>query len=95
MAKIGANENKYRMLTLEGSFRLQTLVELLFHTLPMMIVILLDSNQKTEWTVLSLFAVWISSLMILKNLGFVTIFMLRFCVEGSEDVQLRPLTGKK
>lgn len=46
VAKIGANENKYRMLAVEGSFRLQTLVELLFHTLPMMIVILLDSNEK-------------------------------------------------
>jgi len=91
-SKFAMDDTVFQLLTLEKSFRVQVIVETFFHTLPMIFVISHYSNA-TEWSGLGKFTVFIMALMLIKNLGILTIFVTQKCIDGHDDPDMRPFTG--
>jgi len=81
----------YNMMTLEGCFRIQTFVELFFHTVPL-IVIESFSNEATEWTSIAKLTMIVMIVMIVKNMCLVTMFAIRKLIDNSRDAAMRPQT---
>jgi hypothetical protein len=79
------------MMTLEGCFRIQTFVELFFHTVPL-IVIESFSNEATEWTSIAKLTMIVMIVMIVKNTCLVTMFAIRKLIDNSRDAAMRPQT---
>ena len=74
LKKFQFEELTFNLMTLEKSFRVQVIIELISHTLPMIIIISYYSNS-LEWTGTGKFTVFLMALMFIKNLGIVTIFI--------------------
>ena len=85
-------EVKFKLMTLENLFRIQTFLELFLLTVPMMIVISSTSNA-TEWSLIARIAIILSATMFAKNLGVMTIFVIRKFIDGAEDPPMRPRTN--
>ena len=83
---------RFNLMQLESSYRVQTVIELFSHTLPMMALVSHHSNA-VGWTGAGKFAVLIMALMFIKNLGTLTIFVTQKCIDGKEDPDMRPFTG--
>ena len=85
-------EIKYKIMTLENLYRMQTFLELFLLTVPMMIVISSVSNA-LEWTLMARVAIICSALSFTKNLATMTIFVIRKFIDGAEDPPMRPRTS--
>lgn len=85
-------EVKFKLMTLENLFRIQTFLELFLLTVPMMIVISSVSNA-VEWTLMARIAIILSAVSFTKNLGIMTIFVIRKFIDGAEDPPMRPRTS--
>lgn len=85
---------KFNIMTLENLYRIQTMLELFFHTIPMMIVVSSVSNA-LEWSITARIAITFSAVMFAKNLGVVTIFAIRKFIDGAEDPPMRPRTSQQ
>jgi len=85
-------EVKYKLMTLENLFRIQTFLELFLLTVPMMIVISSVSNA-IEWTIMARIAIIFSAVSFTKNLAVMTIFVIRKFIDGAEDPPMRPRTS--
>ena len=79
-------------MSAEKSFRIQTVIELATHTLPLLIVISVYSNSG-EWTGLGRFTVLILVLMLVKNLAILTRYITQKFIEDFSDPDMRPNTG--
>lgn len=91
--KFNTPDVKFNLMTLENLYRVQTMLEMFFLTLPMMIVVSSNSNA-LEWTVTARLAIVFSALMFAKNLCVITIFAIRKFIDGAEDPPMRPRTSK-
>ena len=80
--KFGFDQDTFNLMTAEKSYRVQSIVELFFHTLPMIIVISVYSNAN-EWSGIGKLAVLIHALMFIKNLGILTLFVTQRCIDGN------------
>lgn len=79
------------VLSLEGSFVIEILAEWTV-TLPALILMALNSNA-VGWTGNAVFAILVSSAMLIRNLGFCTIYATRKWIDGIEDAKMRPQTA--
>ena len=87
-------EIKFKLMTLENLFRIQTFLELFFLTVPMMIVISSVSNA-TEWSLIARIGIILAATSFTKNLGVLTIFVIRKFIDGAEDPPMRPRTSSQ
>ena len=85
-------EMKFKLMTLENLFRIQTFLELFLLTIPMMIVVSSVSNA-LEWTGVARMAIIFSAVSFTKNLAVMTIFVIRKFIDGAEDPPMRPRTS--
>lgn len=92
--RFGLPDTKFNLMTLENLYRVQTFLEFLFLTIPMLIVISSVSNNNDQWTGVARLAVILSCLMFTKNLSIMTIFIIRKFIDGAEDPPMRPRTSK-
>jgi len=90
--RFGLQETKFKLMTLENLFRIQTFMELFLLTVPMLIVVSSTGNA-TEWTLIARIAIILAAAMFTKNLGIVTIFAIRKFIDGAEDPPMRPRTS--
>jgi hypothetical protein len=84
----------FNLTTLEGSFRIQTFVEMFMHTIPLMII-QSSSNNSSKWTGNAKLTMLVMIVMLIKNLCLVTIFAIRKYIDGTYDPQMRPLTSQR
>jgi len=90
--RFNAPDVKFNLMTLENLYRIQTMLELFFLTIPMMVVVSSVSNA-LEWSLAARIAIIFSALMFAKNLCVVTIFAIRKFIDGAEDPPMRPRTS--
>lgn len=89
--RVGYDE-RFALMTLEGCFKVQTIVELFFHTVPLMIVLCL-SNELTKWTSIAKLMLIVLIVMLIKNLSLVTVFVIRRFIDNANDPEMRPRTN--
>ena len=85
-------EVKFKLMTLENLFRIQTFLELFLLTVPMMIVISSVRNA-IEWSLMARIAIILAAVSFTKNLAVMTIFVIRKFIDGAEDPPMRPRTS--
>lgn len=90
--RFSLSEVKFKLMTLENLFRIQTFLELFLLTVPMMIVISSASNA-TEWSAVARIAIILAAVSFTKNLAVMTIFIIRKFIDGAEDPPMRPRTS--
>jgi len=108
--KIFGYSESYHLLSMENTFKLQTVIELFFQTVPQMIIQSSNNNavvaaartaakaidNNTEevfkWNGLATFTMILSVLMFIKNLGLITIYVIRRFIDHREDPPMRPRT---
>ena len=90
--RFNVSEMKFKLMTLENLYRIQTFLELFLLTIPMMIVISSVSNA-LEWTGIARMAIIFSAVSFTKNLAVMTIFVIRKFIDGAEDPPMRPRTS--
>ena len=88
------DETAYPLMSLENCFRVQTVIELFAHTIPM-IIIQAQNNNDTEWTGMAKFSMLVLAIMLVKNLSLVTIYIIRKTIDGMMDPDMRPSTNYK
>jgi hypothetical protein len=89
--RVGYDE-RFALMTLEGCFKVQTIVELFFHTVPLMIVLCL-SNELTKWTGIAKLMLIVLIVMLIKNLSLVTVYVIRRFIDNANDPEMRPRTN--
>ena len=82
----------FHLVTLENCFKTQTVIELLFETVPQLAIVGTNSN-KIGWTPLATLTLIVLIIMFVKDLGLVTIYTIRRYVDNREDPPMRPPTG--
>ena len=92
--RFDVSEIKFNLMTVENLYRVQTVLEFILLTLPMMIIVSSYSNSN-EWTAMGQLAIFFASLMFAKNLTIFTIFIIRKFVDGTDDPPMRPRTAKQ
>ena len=90
--KFGLPDVKFNLMTVENLFRIQTFLELLLLTVPMMVVVSSVSNA-IEWSGAARLAIVLAALSFAKNLSVMTIFIIRKFIDGAEDPPMRPRTS--
>jgi hypothetical protein len=81
-------------MTIENCFKVQTIVELLFSSIPLLIIQSMNSNNPlVGWTGISNASVVIIVLNLIKGVSLVTIYAIRRFVDNSTDPPMRPRTS--
>ena len=80
------------MMTMEGNFKVQTIIELFFHTIPQMVCQNMN-NDKTEWTTLAKVCMLVTIVMFIKNLSLLTVYIIRRFIDNKDDPPMRPRTN--
>jgi hypothetical protein len=86
------NDDKDYLMTLEYSFRMQVLLELLLKNLPLLILIAVN-QRSTQWSPVALVTVGLNSLMLAVNLSFAITYIMRRWVDNNNTAKMRPATN--
>jgi hypothetical protein len=85
-------DERFHLLTLENCFKTQTIVELFFHTVPLIISQAI-SNEQTKWSAIAKITMIALIVMLVKNLSLLTVFVIRKFIDLSQDPPMRPKTS--
>lgn len=91
-SELAGFDERFPLITIEGSFKVQTFVELFFHTVPLMIVLCL-SNEQTKWNWIAKLTMIALIVMLIKNLSLVTVYVIRRFIDNANDPEMRPKTN--
>lgn len=84
----------FHLLTLENCFKVQTVVELLFATIPELVIVSTNSNKpEVGWSPLATVTLVVLVLQFVKCMALVTIYSIRRYVDNKADPPMRPRTG--
>ena len=86
------NDDKDYLMTLEYSFRMQVLLELLLKNLPLLILIAVN-QRSTQWSPVALVTVGLNSLLLAVNLSFAITYIMRRWVDNNNNAKMRPATN--
>ncbi len=90
------NREPFKLVTIENSFKVQISLELIFSTFPQLIIQSNNNNKSSVgWNGLAIITMIVIILMFIKNVAFLTIYTIRRMIDGSDDAQMRPQTGKQ
>jgi len=84
----------FRMMTIENCFKVQTLIELMFSSIPLLVIESMNSNNpEVGWTSLAKASVAFIVANLVKGVALVTVYAIRRFVDNSSDPPMRPRTG--
>lgn len=90
--RVGYNESLV-MLSLENTFKLQTVFELIFQSVPQMVIQSSNNRSDEKWSGIAVFTMIITVFMFVKNLSLVTIYAIRKFIDNKDEPPMRPRTS--
>ena len=90
-SRVGLSQPEFALLSLENSYKAQVLTEFMGLNLPMVITMALNNNT-VGWSGISYIAFIVTLMMFIKNVGFMTIYLIRRVIDYDIDAKMRPRT---